>query len=192
MFSKPLSRCGRQCYHTNIDFRFQVIRSLLFVPGNSEKMLSKILSMEQSQLPDAFVPDLEDSVPVDQKDHARDVTAKFLSDHIKSDKKFLVIPRVNATMGDDVLYKDLSAILSPTVDAVTVGKIETAYDVARISEMLSQVESEKKIQKKIKLIPTIETALGIVNAYLISSSHPDRLIGVAFGADDCKNLPLIL
>ena len=51
------------------------LRSLLFVPGNRANMLQKAMG----SAPDAFIPDLEDSVPIDEKTQARDVTASFLS-----------------------------------------------------------------------------------------------------------------
>ena len=48
-----------------------VLRSLLFVPGNRADMLAKAASLT----PDAFVPDMEDSVPVEEKIKARNITA---------------------------------------------------------------------------------------------------------------------
>ena len=51
-----------------------VLRSLLFVPGNRPNMLERALGAA----PDAFVPDLEDSVPLDEKVNARQITASFL------------------------------------------------------------------------------------------------------------------
>lgn len=57
------------------------MRSLIYVPGNSFKMISKMVSF--APLPDVFVPDLEDSVPNDHKDFAR----KIISDFIQNDWK---------------------------------------------------------------------------------------------------------
>jgi citrate lyase subunit beta/citryl-CoA lyase len=68
-----------------------------------------------------------------------------------------------------------------------VGKTGTVEDVKMICELLSEVERKKNIPHgSIKLIPSIETALGVVNAYEICASVPERVIAVAFGADDCK------
>lgn len=62
-------------------------------------------------------------------------------------------------------------------------------DVKRICDLLSDVERKKNIPHgSIKLIPSIETALGVVNAYQICSSFPERVIAVAFGADDCMGV----
>ena len=44
-----------------------ILRSLLFVPGNAPRMLDRALNLR----PDAFIPDMEDSVPWDEKANAR-------------------------------------------------------------------------------------------------------------------------
>jgi predicted transcriptional regulator len=48
------------------------LRSLLFVPGNRETMLRKAAATR----PDVFVPDLEDSVPADEKVNARETVRR--------------------------------------------------------------------------------------------------------------------
>jgi citrate lyase subunit beta/citryl-CoA lyase len=160
------------------------IRSLLFIPGNSTKMLDKMFTVRVK--PDAFVPDLEDSVPLDAKDEARLLVKDFIKDKwISSHQTSLLIPRVNATLGHNVLYEDLRAVSTKYTYAITFGKAETEQDVKLVSDMLNDIESENKIEHgSIKLIPWIETALGIVNAYQICSCDPNRVIAVAFGADD--------
>ena len=67
-----------------------ILRSLLFVPGNKTSMLEKALTLR----PDAFVPDMEDSVPAAEKVNARATTAKFLPR--LAALRVPVIPRVNA------------------------------------------------------------------------------------------------
>ena len=173
----------------------------MFIPGNSHKMLSKMTTMH---LPvDAYVPDLEDSVPLGSaKDEARTLVQQFIeqewiphfhkggdaSSSASSQLIPLLIPRVNATLGESVLYADLKAMVTRGTDAITFGKAESAHSVQLVSRMLSQIEQEKNLpQNSIKVIPWIETALGIVNAYTICSADRDRLVGVAFGADDYAN-----
>ena len=51
-----------------------MLRSPLFVPGNKANMLEKALTLA----PDAFVPDMEDSVPAAEKANARETTARLL------------------------------------------------------------------------------------------------------------------
>jgi citrate lyase subunit beta/citryl-CoA lyase len=182
--SKSVLRYYYSTTSNELDIRFQVLRSLLFVPGNSQKMLSKILTMEPTHFPDAFVPDLEDSVPFDQKDQAREITSNFLASN-NGKKPYLVIPRVNATTDRDMLYKDLTAVIPKGIDAITIGKVDTIHEMDLICSMISQVEQENRVKPcSIKVIPTLESALACVNAFQIASSHPERLVAIAFGADD--------
>lgn len=73
------------------------MRSLIYVPGNSLKMVTKMISF--SPLPDVFVPDLEDSVPNEHKDSARKIVSEFIQNDWKKvkekHKKYLplMIPR---------------------------------------------------------------------------------------------------
>ena len=55
------------------------MRSLLFVPGNKPSMLEKARKFA----PDAFIPDMEDSVPDAEKAAARNTIHDFLPKHLK-------------------------------------------------------------------------------------------------------------
>jgi citrate lyase subunit beta/citryl-CoA lyase len=154
-----------------------VLRSLLFVPGNRLNMLEKALGCA----PDAFVPDLEDSVPVDEKAQARDVTAAFLPQLAQSGR--LVIPRLNS-LDTGLLEEDLAAVVGPHVYGVSVGKIYTRQEVERIASLLERLEQQAGVPVgQVKLVLWIETAMAIVQCYDICSATP-RLVGVAFGAED--------
>lgn len=99
-------------------FKYHFMRSLIYVPGNSQKMLQKILTLQT--LPDVFVPDLEDSVPLSQKKEAREQVKQFIAQQWAAMKNSqnvglpLMMPRVNA--GNEFLYDDLMAIISPLID----------------------------------------------------------------------------
>lgn len=154
-----------------------VLRSLLFVPGNQPKMLTKALGYR----PDAFMPDMEDSVPVDEKAQAREVTASFLQQLAQVGP--LVIPRVNA-LDTGLLEADLAAVVGPHIYGVSVGKISTRDDVETISRLLTDLEQKAGLPiGQVKLVLWIETAMAIVHCYEICTASP-RLVGVAFGAED--------
>jgi len=154
-----------------------VLRSLLFVPGNRADMLTKAAALT----PDAFVPDMEDSVPVEEKAHARDVTASFLPQLAQSGS--LVVPRVNA-LETGLLEDDLAAVVGPYSDGVSVGKIYTPQDVETIAGILACLEQKAGIPVgHTKLVLWMETAMAIVQAYEICAASP-RIVGVAFGAED--------
>ena len=134
--------------------------------------------------PDVFVPDLEDSVPLGEKDNARTIAASSLQS--LSVAHSIVIPRVNS-LDTGLLEKDVEALIGPHTYGVSVGKIHTGRDIEAIDQILVNVERSKGISiGSSKLIPWIESASGIVNAYEICSAST-RIVGVAFGAEDYTN-----
>ncbi|MCZ6876355.1 MAG: CoA ester lyase [bacterium] len=154
-----------------------VLRSLLFVPGNQARMLEKAVGCA----PDAFVPDMEDSVPLEEKRHARQVTASFLPQLAASGA--MVIPRVNAR-DTGLLEDDLAAVVGPHIDAVSVGKIYTPQDITYVADIIADLEDKAGVPVGQTLIlPWIETAMAIVHCYNILAASP-RVAGAAFGAED--------
>jgi citrate lyase subunit beta/citryl-CoA lyase len=154
-----------------------VLRSLLFVPGNQARMLEKAVGCA----PDAFVPDMEDSVPLEEKRHAREVTASFLPQLAASG--VLVIPRVNAR-DTGLLEDDLAAVVGPHIHGVSVGKIYTPQDIAYIADIIADLEAKAGVPVgQTQILPWIETALAIVHCYDILAASP-RVAGAAFGAED--------
>ncbi|HVS25234.1 MAG TPA: aldolase/citrate lyase family protein, partial [Gammaproteobacteria bacterium] len=85
-----------------------ILRSLLFVPGNKSSMLTKALGLK----PDAYVPDMEDSVPPNEKGNAREMIRGFLPQLAATGVP--VIPRVNA-LETDWIEADLGAVVGPHV-----------------------------------------------------------------------------
>ena len=79
------------------------------------------------------MPDLEDSVPDDEKANAREVTASFLPQLAQVGP--LVIPRVNA-LETGLCEADLEAVVGPHIDGVSMGKIYSVQDVQTISDWL--------------------------------------------------------
>ena len=143
-------------------------------------MLQKALGFS----PDVFVPDLEDSVPTDEKANARAVAASFLAK--LSDTGSLVIPRVNS-LDTGLLEQDLAAIITPKIYGLSIGKVQTVQEIAEICGLIEPLEQKAGLAAgRLKLIPWIESAKAIVNAYEICSSSK-RIIAVAFGAEDFTN-----
>jgi citrate lyase subunit beta/citryl-CoA lyase len=140
-----------------------------------------MLDKARGFVPDAFVPDLEDSVPMEEKSHARQVTASYLPQLAPVGP--LVIPRVNS-LDSGWFEDDLEAIVGSHIAGVSVGKIQTPQDIASISSILAHLEEQAGVPVgHIALVPWIETAMAIIHAYAICSASP-RIIGVAFGAED--------
>ena len=158
-----------------------VLRSLLFVPGNQPRMLERASGLN----PDAFIPDMEDSVPIDEKANAREVTSSYLAQLGSGGTP--VIPRVNS-LDTGLLDDDLASVVGGHIFGVSVGKIETpAGHCNDISEKLEALERKAEIEVgSVRLVPWIETAMAIVHLYEICKASP-RIVGVAFGAEDFTN-----
>jgi citrate lyase subunit beta/citryl-CoA lyase len=152
-------------------------RSLLFVPGNKESMLTKALGTR----PDALVPDMEDSVPDAEKAAARETIRDFLPRLAAAGTR--VIPRVNS-LETPWIEADLEAVVGPHVFGISVGKVRRPADVARISSLIAELERRRGLPEGgIRLVPWIESAEAIVRCYDILAADP-RIAGAAFGAED--------
>jgi citrate lyase subunit beta/citryl-CoA lyase len=154
-----------------------ILRSLLFIPGNKASMLEKALGAR----PDAFVPDMEDSVPDAEKAAARETIRGYLPKLASAGP--LVIPRVNA-LDTGLTEADLAAVVGPHIAGVCIGKIRRAADLAAVSALLESLEQRAGLARgHVKLIPWLESAEAIVNAPELCRAS-SRLLGVAFGAED--------
>ena len=157
-----------------------ILRSLLFVPGNAPRMLDRASGLR----PDAFVPDMEDSVPWDEKANARAVVSSYVG--AMSATGVPVIPRVNS-LDTGLLEDDLSAVVGPHVFGVSVGKMDNPEIVAEVCATLDRVESQNGVEAgSTRLVPWIESAEAIVKAYDICRAS-ERIVGAALGAEDFTN-----
>lgn len=154
-----------------------ILRSLLFVPGNKDNMLEKALRFR----PDAFVPDMEDSVPAGEKHNAREVIKSYLPRLAASGVP--VLPRVNS-LDTEWIEEDLAAVVGPDIYGVSVGKVDVPDDIAAISDLIADLEKKAGLSLgTLKLIPWLESAKAIVHCYPICSASP-RIVGAAFGGED--------
>ena len=157
-----------------------ILRSLLFVPGNTPRMLDRAIGLK----PDAFVPDMEDSVPWDEKSNARNVTAAYLAQLGKTGVP--VFPRVNS-LDTGILPEDLEAVVGPHITGVSVGKMDNPEIVGEVARLIQRCELRVGVRLgSTRLIPWIESAEAIVKCYDICRSSP-RIVAVALGAEDFTN-----
>ena len=158
----------------------QLLRSLLFVPGNRANMLEKAIGLR----PDAVVPDMEDSVPMAEKANAREMVASFLPR--LSDAGHPIIPRVNS-LSTGLMDDDLAAVIGPHISGVSVGKVGAANDVRQIADSVGRKEIAAGIPfGATSLVLWVETASAIVNAFSICRASK-RVIAIAFGGEDLTN-----
>ena len=158
----------------------ELLRSLLFVPGNRADMLEKAGALP----PDALVPDMEDSVPIAEKATARQVIHDALPGLVRPGRK--LIPRTNS-LDTGLIQDDLAAVIGPHIYGVSVGKFESAWEVAQVVALIAGLERQAGLEEgTVKLLPWIETAAGILHALDICRASP-RITAVAFGAEDYTN-----
>ena len=158
-------------------------RSLIFIPGNNPRFLEKSKTIDS----DIVCFDLEDSVPIAEKETARILVNNTLQEINKmeeeSKKKRLVSVRINAPESG-LAAEDLKKITTQGIDAVVIPKVETEHQVTRLSNTIKILEKENNIpDNSVKLIPSIESSLGVVNAYSIAKSD-QRISSLVFGIFD--------
>lgn len=156
---------------------FKLRRSLLYVPGNMPSMLQNIPLFQC----DAVQIDLEDAVPIAEKDAARILVRSFLNMYKNRNKEILV--RING-LDTKWALDDLKAVLPAVPDGIRLPKADTPEVVEHLDTILTEYEEELGLAVgHFKILPSIETALGVLNAPKTAQAS-GRLIGLAFGAED--------
>ena len=156
------------------------MRSLLFVPGDSQKKLQKGLESGA----DALILDLEDSVALDAKPQARELTRDFLKEASALARRPRLIVRVNA-LSTGLTEADLDAIMPGAPDAIMLPKAEGGPDLTHLAAQIAVREAECDLADGATRIIAIatETGKGIfaLGSYA-GASH--RLEGLTWGAED--------
>ena len=153
------------------------MRSMLFVPGDKEKMLLKSLASGA----DSVIWDLEDAVALKEKQTARATICKTLQ-NIQSAHVPIYI-RVNS-LGTNMLDVDLDSVVQQGVYGILFPKAESSSQVKELDSILSRVEKQRGLpEDSVKVQCLLETCLGIIHAYAIASASP-RVEAVCFGAED--------
>jgi citrate lyase subunit beta/citryl-CoA lyase len=153
-----------------------MFRSLIFVPGNSMRFVEKAKTLTA----DIICFDLEDSVPDNEKDAARRIIAETLLARRKEYGSHVYVRTNSPESG--LVPDDLKAILQKGIDGIVVPKVNDASEMLEIKKHIVMLEKEKKTDK-IALMPSIETARGVVNAYLIASAD-EQIKALVFGIFD--------
>src|SRR6201988_3071915 len=154
------------------------MRSLLFVPADSAHKLDKAMSSGA----DALIVDLEDSIALDGKAHAREAAAAFLKNAITSATRPYLMVRVNG-LQTGLTDADLDAIAPAKPDAIMLPKAEGGAALVHADAKLAVREAQNDLPDgHIKILPiATETAaaLFMVGTFAGASS---RLIGMTWGA----------
>ena len=145
------------------------------MPGNNPAMLQNSDVFDA----DAVIYDLEDAVSITEKDAARNLVSAFLSARKDAFPMEIVI-RINGL--DTTFYRDdLKAVVTDKIDTIMLPKASVNY-LKQLDEILSKIEKEKNLTKKIGIIPIIELASSVLEIEEIVKMP--RVNGVLLGAED--------
>jgi citrate lyase subunit beta/citryl-CoA lyase len=152
-------------------------RSMLFLPGNTPN----IIQNGDALLSDAVILDLEDAVAPDQKDAARILVRNALK--YLDFSKVEVIVRINSV--DTAFWKrDLDELMPLRPSLIMPPKTSCAQDVLTVDAYMSELEDKLGYSRNtVRLIPLIETALGVENAYQIAAAS-GRVAALFLGGED--------
>lgn len=153
------------------------LRTMLFSPGHNLRMTYKAGRLGA----DAVILDLEDAVPMTDKETAR----LFIRDALPSlaDQPSSVYVRINA-LTTGLGEEDLDWVVREELDGVILPKAESVEGVCRAAAMIEREEKRKKLAPgSLALIPLLETARGAALAREIAGAH-ERVIALAFGGVD--------
>ncbi len=149
-----------------------MFRSLLFVPGDSERKLDKA----PGTAADLLIVDLEDAVSAANKEVALGITRAFL-DRDRAGKQVYV--RVNA-FDTGWVERDLAAVMAGKPDGIVLPKSEGGGDIDRLATLLDRYDDDGAT----RIIPVAtETPQAVLNLASYRGCSP-RLAGLMWGAED--------
>jgi citrate lyase subunit beta/citryl-CoA lyase len=158
-----------------------VRRSSLIFPVNVPRFVEKA----HTRGADCLVLDLEDSVPMSEKETARALVKDAISKVGRGGGDVAV--RINKPI--EMAAKDLEASVWPGLTCVSCPKVESAEEVRTLDEIVTKLEEARGIRHgTIQMAIAVETARGVINAYEIASASP-RVVTLGVGAEDlCREM----
>lgn len=158
------------------------IRSLLFVPADSERKMAKAMGSGA----DIVILDLEDSISVDGKSQAREMARTFLGATLPG--WHTGQPRLYVRMNDfstPFWQADLAALERTLPHGIMLPKARSGEDVHQLSVALGHAEEKAQLKvgvtRILPLVTEVPVSLLQLNTYIGSSS---RLVGLTWGAED--------
>jgi malyl-CoA/(S)-citramalyl-CoA lyase len=156
-------------------------RMIHFFDPSNEKMAAKLPDIAGNT--DVLLGNLEDAIPVDRKEAAREG---------------LVNVGRNVDLGDTALWTRVNSLESPwmlddltrlvteigdRLEVIMVPKVEGAWDIHYFDRLLAQLEARAGLEHPLLVHAILETALGVVNVEEIATASP-RMQGMSFGPAD--------
>ena len=156
-------------------------RMIHFIPPYLEKVRAKVPEMVAQV--DVLLGNLEDAIPFDQKQAARRGVIEIGEKTDFGATGYWT--RINALNSpwhlDDIL--EIVPAIGAKLDVIMVPKVEGAWDIHYMDQLLGLLEAKHQIRKPILLHAILETAQGVANVDSIAAASP-RMQGISLGPAD--------
>jgi malyl-CoA/(S)-citramalyl-CoA lyase len=163
------------------DLPLKLERMIHFVPPHIEKMRAKVPDLIREV--DVVLGNLEDAIPADAKEAAR---KGFIAMANASDFGATGLwTRINALNSPWVLddIREIVAAVGDKLDVMMLPKVEGAWDIHYLDQLLAQLEAKHSLKKQILIHAILETAEGVNNVEAIAAASP-RMHGISLGPAD--------
>jgi malyl-CoA/(S)-citramalyl-CoA lyase len=160
---------------------FKPSRMIHFLDFSNEKMVAKVPDIAPTV--DILLGNLEDAVPVDRKEAAREGLVRVGKEMELGETQLWA--RINSLESPWVL-DDLTRLVSEIgerLDVVMIPKVEGAWDIHYVDRLLAQLEAKAGLERPLLVHAILETSLGVVNLEEIATASP-RMQGMSFGPAD--------
>jgi citrate lyase subunit beta/citryl-CoA lyase len=154
--------------------RDRLRRSRLYLPGAEPKYFINA----SLHAPDAVILDLEDSVHASEKDASRILVRNALRCvDFGSCERMVRINQVPLGL------TDLDEIIPEHPDLILLPKTEIAEQVVEVARKIAEIKRQHSMSGPIWLMPILESALGIENAFTIAKAD-ESVVAVTIGLED--------
>src|SRR4051794_34648835 len=160
---------------------FKPSRMIHFLDFSNEKMVAKAGDIAKQT--DILLGNLEDAIPVDRKEAARDGLIKAAKETDLGETALWT--RVNSLESPWVL-DDLTQLVTEigdVLEVVMVPKVEGAWDIHYVDRLLAQLEARAELERPILVHAILETAQGVANVEEIANASP-RMQGMFWAPAD--------
>jgi malyl-CoA/(S)-citramalyl-CoA lyase len=163
------------------DLPLRLERMIHFVPPHIDKVRAKVPELVRDV--DVVLGNLEDAIPADAKEAAR---AGFIAMAGSCDfGETGLWTRINALNSPWVLDDicQIVAAVGKKLDVIMLPKVEGAWDIHYLDQLLAQLEAKHAVDKPILIHAILETAEGVNNVEAIAAASP-RMHGISLGPAD--------
>jgi citrate lyase subunit beta/citryl-CoA lyase len=166
-----------------------MLRSMLFVPADSERKLAKGAGAGA----DALILDLEDSVLPERKPLARGLACEYLQSHAQAGPVWI---RVNDLASGELL-QDLGSVMPARPAGIVLPKIRGPEDIETVTNYLDALEAANDVSagssngprgSRVAILALVtETPAAVLRMGELVRATAPRLIALGWGAEDLSS-----